>query len=411
MSTPEAIERLFREEHGRVLATLIRHCGGDFALAEDALQDALAEALAAWPRTGVPDRPAAWITTAARRRAIDRLRRAGALRDRLGELHALAGAAGDEDTEDDDMVADDRLRLIFTCCHPALALDARVALTLRTLGGLSTPEIARAFLTSEPAMQQRLVRAKRKIAAAGIPYAVPRDADLPARTAGVLAVLYLVFNEGYVAATGDHLVREDLCAEAIRLARLVALLMPDDAEAAGLLALMLLLDGRRAARSTADGRPLAPPEQDRARFDHARLDAGRAELGRALRLGRPGPYQLQAAIAELHTEDPVDWPQIAALYAALARLDQSPVVTVNRAVAVGMAGNPRGGLALLDGTRGLDDYQPLHAARAELLRRAGDPAGADAAYARAIALSANAPQRAELERRRHAEGPLANRPL
>jgi RNA polymerase sigma-70 factor (ECF subfamily) len=410
VSTPEAIERAFREEHGRVLATLIRHCGGDFALAEDALQDALAEALAAWPRTGVPDRPAAWITTAARRRAIDRLRRAGALRDRLGELHALVGTGGD-DEEDDDMVGDDRLRLIYTCCHPALALDARVALTLRTLGGLSTPEIARAFLTSEAAMQQRLVRAKRKIAAAGIPYAVPRDADLPARTAGVLAVLYLVFNEGYVAAAGDRLVREDLCAEAIRLARLVASLMPDDAEAAGLLALMLLLDGRRAARTAPDGRPLTPTEQDRARFDDARLDAGRAELARALALRRPGPYQLQAAIAELHTEDPVDWPQVAALYGSLARIDPSPVVAVNRAVAVGMAGDPRGGLALLADARGLDEYQPLHAARAELLRRAGDAAGADAAYARAIALSANAPQRAELERRRNADRPVTNRPL
>jgi RNA polymerase sigma-70 factor (ECF subfamily) len=408
VSTPEAIERLFREEHGRVLATLIRHCGGDFALAEDALQDALAEALGAWPRTGVPERPAAWITTTARRRAIDRLRRAGALRDRLPELHAL-GAGGDEDAEEhDDMVADDRLRLIFTCCHPALALDARVALTLRTLGGLSTPEIARAFLTSEPAMQQRLVRAKRKISAAGIPYAVPRGADLPARTTGVLAVLYLVFNEGYAASAGVRVVRADLCAEALRLARLVRELLPDDAETAGLLALMLLLDGRRAARTAPDGRPLAPPDQDRGRFDHGRLDEGRAELERALRLGHPGPYQLQAAIAELHTQDPVDWPEVAALYGALARLDPSPVVTVNRAVAVGMAGDARRGLALLDATTGLADYQPLHAARAELLRRAGELEQADAAYARAIALSANDPQRAELERRRAVGGSVPN---
>jgi RNA polymerase sigma-70 factor (ECF subfamily) len=410
VSTPDAIERLIREEHGRVLATLIRHCRGDFELAEDALQDALAEALAAWPRAGVPERPAAWITTVARRRAIDRVRRAAALRDRLGELRA-PGAGADEDEEDDDMVGDDRLRLIFTCCHPALALDARVALTLRTLGGLSTPEIARAFLTSEAAMQQRLVRAKRKIAAAGIPYAVPRDADLPARIAGVLAVLYLVFNEGYVAAAGDRLMREDLCAEAIRLARLVASLMPDEAEAAGLLALMLLLDGRREARTGPGGRPLAPPEQDRARFDDGRLDAGRAELTRALALRRPGPYQLQAAIAELHTEDPVDWPQVAALYGALARLDPSPVVAVNRAVAVGMAGDPRGGLALLDAAPGLDAYQPLHAARAELLRRAGDHDDADAAYARAIALSHNAPQRDELARRRARLGSAPNNRL
>ncbi len=406
MSTPEAIERLFREEHGRVLATLIRHCGGNFELAEDALQDALAEALVAWPRTGVPDRPGAWITTTARRRAIDRLRREGALRDRLGALHALTGSDADEEDEE-AMVADDRLRLIFTCCHPALALDARVALTLRTLGGLSTAEIARAFVTSEPAMAQRLVRAKRKISAAGIPYVVPAGADLPGRLAGVLAVLYLVFNEGYAAASGDRLVREDLCTEAIRLARVLGGLMPDEPEAAGLLALMLLLDGRRDARAGDDGRPLAPPEQDRARFDERRLDEGRAVLARALRQRRPGPYQLQAAIADLHTEDPVDWAQVAALYGSLARMDPSPVVAINRAVAIGMAGDPRRGLALLDGVA-LDGYQPLHAARAELLRRAGDPAGADAAYARAIALSPNGAQRGELARRRAMAGPAPN---
>ncbi|MGZ6697415.1 MAG: RNA polymerase sigma factor [Solirubrobacteraceae bacterium] len=404
MSTPEAIERRFREEHGRVLATLIRRCGGDFELAEDVLQDALAEALAAWPRTGVPERPGAWITTAARRRAIDRIRREHGLRDRLHALGALTEAG---DGDEGDMVEDDRLRLIYTCCHPALALDARVALTLRTLGGLTTPEIARAFLVSEAAMAQRIVRAKRKIAAAGIPYVVPSGADLPVRTAGVLAVLYLVFNEGYTAASGDRLVREDLCAEAIRLARIVAGLMPDDAEVAGLLALMLLLDGRRAARSGDDGRPLAPPDQDRARFDHARLDEGRAVLARALRLRRPGPYQLQAAIADLHTEDPVDWRQIAELYGALAALDPSPVVTTNRAVAVGMAGDPRRGLALLD-SAGLEGYQPLHAARAELLRRAGEHSAAAAAYTRAIELSANGPQRDELERRRAELGPVAN---
>jgi RNA polymerase sigma-70 factor, ECF subfamily len=399
-----AAERAFRLESGRVLATLIRHLGGDFQLAEDALQDAFAVALVTWPRDGEPDNPGAWITTTARRKAIDRLRHERALHDRLPTLHKLMELERHDDEELPDQgsaLDDDRLRLVFTCCHPALSIEARVALTLRTLGGLSTAEIARAFLVPEPTMGQRLVRAKRKIAAAHIPYRVPDDAELPDRLAGVLAVLYLVFNEGYVASAGDRLVRDDLCAEAIRLGRLLATLMPDDAETAGLLALMLIHDARRAARVADDGTYVALPDQDRARWDSERIEEGKAILDRALRLRRPGPYQLHAAIAALHVSTPVDWPQIAALYCMLAQVAPSPVVEVNRAVALGMAGDPAAGLAVLDAVD-LDDYQPFHAARADLLRRGGDREGAERAYTRAIDLSANAVERAELERRRAA---------
>jgi RNA polymerase sigma-70 factor (ECF subfamily) len=413
---PGAVEDAYRREAAGVLAALVRYVG-DVQLAEDALQEAALAAVATWGRRGIPDDPGAWLAVAARRRAIDLLRRERAQAGRaeaLARLLALEGAvAAGEADPGLEMAAwpDDRLRLLFTCCHPALAMDARVALTLRLVGGLETPEVARAFLVAEPTMAQRLVRAKRKIRDAGIPYRVPGPEDLPERLAGVLSVVYLIFNEGYGASRGDRLVREDLCAEAIRLGELLTGLVPDEPEAHGLLALMRLNHARRDARVDALGRYVALERQDRGRWDRVMVAAGLADLERALALGRPGPYQVQAAVSALHAEAPdwesTDWRQIAALYGALMRRGRSPVVAVNHAVAVSMARGPAAGLALLGpllADRRLSAYQPLHAAHAALRERAGDLGGAADAYRRAIALSANAVERAELERRLAALG-------
>ena len=417
------VEHAFRQERAAVLATLIRQVG-DFQLAEDALQDAFASAVATWPRDGVPRSPKAWLTTTARRKAIDRIRRRRTADDRVAKLAELArldaqehpprGRGGPDDGGDDgpdddaegNAVVDDRLRLIFTCCHPALNLPARVALTLRTLGGLTTAEIARAYLVPEATMAQRIVRAKRKIADGHIPYRVPPGHALPGRLGGVLSVLYLIFNEGYGAAAGDRLVRGELCSEAIRLGRLLHDLMPDEPEAGGLLALMLLHDARREARVDDAGAFVPLDRQDRSRWDAGRVAEGVHVLERALTRRQPGPYQLQAAIAALHVQAPraedTDWAEVAELYAALARVAPSPVVEVNRAVAVGFAEGAQAGLAvlaLLADDRALAGYQPLHAARAALLARSGDTAAAADAYRTAIGLSANAVERAELERR------------
>ncbi|MEV4438711.1 RNA polymerase sigma factor [Streptomyces sp. NPDC049577] len=401
------VERVFREERGAVVATLIRHLG-DFQLAEDALQDAFASAVATWSREGVPANPNAWIMVTARRKAIDRLRRERAAADRTARLAEQARLEAQEHRAEpeDSTVTDDRLRLIFTCCHPALALPARVALTLKTLGGLTTAEIARAYLVTETTMAQRLVRAKRKIGEARIPYRVPGDDILPDRLKGVLSVVYLIFNEGYGAAGGDGPARGELCGEAIRLGRLLTELMPGDPEVRGLLALMLLHDARRAARLDRDGRYVPLDEQDRSLWDRARIEEGIRLLDTALAHRSPGPYQVQAAIAALHVRAPgprqTDWAQIADLYALLGRLAPSPVVEVNRAVALARAKDPRTALEVLEpllADARLARYQPLYAAQADLLRRAGDRAGARRAYERALGLTAGAAERAELARR------------
>jgi RNA polymerase sigma-70 factor (ECF subfamily) len=402
-----AVAQTFQEERAAVLATLIRHVG-DIQLAEDAVQDAFTAALTSWRRDGVPANPGAWITVAARRRAIDRLRRNRSLSDRAERLAGLLQLDAQEHSpvSDEGAIGDDRLRLVFTCCHPALELPARVALTLRALGGLTTGEIARAFLVAEPTMGKRIVRAKRKIADAHIPYRVPPDEELPDRLRGVLRVVYLIFNEGYAATEGDRLVRGALCNEAIRLGLLLSKLMPDEPEVWGLLALMLLHDARRAARIDAQGRYVALEEQDRTLWDEARIREGLRALERSVRLRRPGEYQLQAAITALHIQSSdaadTDWSQIAELYGALVKLNPSPVVELNRAAAVGFASGAGAGLELLEpllGDPALERYQPLHATHAELLRRAGESERAAQAYELAIALSANAVERVELERR------------
>ena len=416
----QVVEQVYRRESGRILAALIGSLR-DFTLAEDALQDAVEVALRQWPEQGVPRNPAAWLTTIARRRAIDRLRREGVLTRKQETLQALEqlerSDASDfpdtiNDAEDTIPFPDERLKLLFTCCHPALPLEARVALTLRTLGGLSTAEIAAAFLTPLPTMAQRLVRAQRKIRDAGIPYRVPPLPLLAERMEGVLAVLYLIFNEGYASTSGDALIRQDLCAEAIRLARVLVELiaseadLPDEPEATGLLALMLLHASRQAARVDAAGDLVLLEDQDRTLWNWAEIVEGMELLDAALALRRPGPYQIQAAISALHAEAPTadetDWRQIALLYARLVHMTPSPVVELNQAVAVAMAHGPDAGLELLDRLRlgeTLAHYHLYHAARADMLRRAGRYKDAAASYRAALRLCQNRIEQRFLQRR------------
>jgi RNA polymerase sigma-70 factor (ECF subfamily) len=400
MTTAEQVERIFREEHGRVLAALISRFE-DFDLAEDALQDALVNALERWQADGTPKNPGAWLTTVGRRRAIDRIRHTAALERSLLDLDPQLSY--DEHEMDETQIPDDRLKLMFTCCHPSLALETQIALTLHTLGGLTTHELARAFLVPEPTMAQRLARARAKIRNAGIPYRVPPIDLLPERLDALLAVIYLIFNEGYSATSGDEPIRKELCLEAIRLCRVLVALMPGSAETRGLLALMLLHDSRRGTRLDEAGELVLLSEQDRSRWDRSEIRAGIEVLDEALALNNPGPYQVQAAISSLHAEAPTaeatDWQQIAALYGTLAVMTPSPVVEVNRAVAVAMAEGPQEGLRILedlgDGAKG---YYPFHVVRADLLRRSGQLEGAIDSYERAIALCDNPAERHHLQR-------------
>jgi RNA polymerase sigma-70 factor (ECF subfamily) len=399
------VDGVYRAESRRVLATLIRLLG-DIDLAEEALHDAFVAAMEHWGASGVPANPRTWLVSTGRFRAIDHLRRRVAF-DRHTEamVHEWPKQAPFEEPPDDAAIPDDRLRLIFTCCHPALAMDAQVALTLRTVGGLTTEEIARSFLVPASTLAQRIVRAKNKIRDACIPYEIPERAELPGRLDAVLAVLYLVFNEGYSASAGDEVVRADLCTEAIRLTRMLAELLPDP-EVSGLLALMLLHDARRTARTAPDGELVLLEEQDRTQWNAEQIREGCALTEHALRSGRAGPYALQAAIAAVHAEAPsageTDWRQITGLYDVLLRVQPSPVVELNRAAAVAMSEGPECGIALIDAliARGdLHSYQPVHSARADLLRRAGRNAEALESYASAIALTSQAPERRFLERR------------
>jgi RNA polymerase sigma-70 factor, ECF subfamily len=393
------IERIFREQHGRAVAVLVRSFR-DLELAEDAVQDAFLEAVRRWPTQGVPPSPAGWILTTARNKALDRVRRESTRHQRYLEVALLQP---DETEPEEDAVRDDQLRLLFTCCHSALALPARVSLTLKVLGGLTTAEIARAFLVPEPTMAQRIVRAKAKIRDAGIPYRVPEESELPDRVRGVLAVLYLIFNEGYSATSGDRLIRSDLCRDGIRLARLLAELMPDEPEALGVLALMLLIDARRDARTTPGGDLIPLPEQDRSRWDRARIAEGEELLRRCLRRNRPGPYQLQAAIQAVHSDaasaETTDWGQIVQLYDLLLAVSPNPVAAMHRAVAVAELDGPQAGLDLLESLE-LPRSHLAPAIRAELLRRLGRDTEAAAAYDAALGLVENEAERRHLERRR-----------